>query len=977
MLKEQGISRAGLTRGEELGRLSNLLGAEALILVESIRSKNEQVLQLKLVNSILGLQYGRNYIKRSASALVESIKQYADTVSILTNNFRRNYDTVIPISLVNVRSDLGDVDALKVENTLKHLLELELLGQSSVILTQRENLEVLIREKELGGREDAFKASALFIDVGLKIDPVSRKPTKYTLRIEPSKGKPYVLNVNAGDETLSDAAGMICSQLMSNIELRYLKPAFTENTALRKDAKTYFQEALWNFNLEQYSECLEPLRTAIRLGYNKRPVWDYYYRALSVVLGKLRKGKRGNDANNRQILALERERLIALEGILRLFRSDVSAKALKATRNKYNGEWYVSLFGFAKTFDHFRPVVMQRRYSTELTQLESQFLRLLNEYLIPSHTDPMPHGQLIDISESGIFIAIDLMSQLEESEYLRALEGLMDAYAGKEFSTSFKESSHRTRLLTPVVKSRWLSLCDKYAEHATTFNRSVSRLISEYRARSVYYDEKSLIIPISIRGRQQLVQAMQQAANSSDAKDDLLAIDMLRRPLLLEGTFGLGVRSNSSWVPEEGVIPSYFDNFDKEYTERVNELSNLVENYEKPQNSNNSSSKVNTPKGQPEPLSDDSTKDDKSSFGKLPVRLWSPDIFANIKSNKSWSLWNYPVLHEGKWLVLMSVTLEDTDLSNRSRVALLEINPKTLETNTRWIQGQLHKPEKVAKAGKWIAIASRYNPIQMLNIDTLDLKTLADYTPSISPQTGTIDVAGKGEHFFFFVQPEARNYVEQQGRKVSSMQILLRYDPKTDAVETVYNTRRNPPETLLDGTGDCYNNYLKDYNGFFVIYKHRAYYKVDLETLELSRTSIRKLYSLGLGFNAPNRLARNFKLDETSWATPLPKVRNEEFVMLPEDKLSLVLEYKGQGETKKRGRSAVVLVPDTEDVNYTRYSGLANFLEKSSREMVSKYKHYFGQMCGFVDLNTNHAGRVWAIFDMSDLSSALEMSTDL
>ena len=73
VLSEQQLNRAGLTSGENLSRVAELLDTQALVIIETLEVNKKQVFQLRLVNSVLGFRSKKYFLLTDNIELINSL----------------------------------------------------------------------------------------------------------------------------------------------------------------------------------------------------------------------------------------------------------------------------------------------------------------------------------------------------------------------------------------------------------------------------------------------------------------------------------------------------------------------------------------------------------------------------------------------------------------------------------------------------------------------------------------------------------------------------------------------------------------------------------------------------------------------------------------------------------------------------------------------------------------------------------------
>jgi ankyrin repeat protein len=1009
VLDEHRLNRAALTDGKTLQLISNLLGAQAVVFVDTHQAKEKKVFRIRLVDAAMGLQYGQQYATDDPMLILPSVEAFAADFMRVSANFTRNFKSAVPLALVNVRANLGSANGLKAEFTLKRLLEHQLVAQQSILLTQRDSLQKLELEKDLNETEEGFVASAAFVDIGVNLDEDGESVKSYLIRVRSADGKNTKTRIGAQGGALREDAAIIVQSIVRLIDAEYSTTVASVGD-LSRDATVYQQEALWYMAADVDRQALESMRTAIALGYNTRMGWSQYLEILNVMLEERCRQHRGDDNNNKEIIELERERVVALDGYFRLYGSDVPDSVFRMPSAFHFHEVH-ALDGLAQSFYQFRPVAMQRRYAKELKGLENAFLKLVTQQVVPLYLGSSKdarrfRGQSSSKDLVGHFVAVFYsIPALSDYDYGGAFHDLLGSY-DKAYPAESIQELYVFQPTPSLLGSLYAPLIDR-AIFESTYSQSMdveegslyamTRLMAHYSDSFNHY--MSPPNPVSVRGRNALGLILSDVA-VPDAKSESKKLESLCTWLVANKLIGLDLMTD--WKPREGTIPLGFEVvFD--FESKAYELARIE--YEKLTHKGKTFSwrypfqRASTmrmalevfetwlsaerlKRQKPTVMKDELRQlemrlqlleggeaDEGLRIAELPIQLWQASKFGCPDVYASSGLFHEPIFDGQYFWVLAKL-----DSWSEPGYALLKIDSETLETQVRKFSG-FPKPRKellgVAQAGGWLAFGFQGYEIILLNCETLEVRRLTNYIPSVSRGAGS-PVIGYKERLFCLISPDYETAAGQGVNEDTDFQMFVCYDPSSEAREVIYNTRRKPAQTPLDSGGKL-QPVLLEGDGVFLARRGRNVIEINCETLKVNkraRGDLTRAYNLGTPWNHSDKVVSQDLL----WAYPW-RLGAAYKQLLPDGGLPLLAQDIGLGriphaDGDKRALKVVMPTASVDDICQSVFD------QVKMSAPLDKFRRY-GDI-GFIDYSRSVKGQqLWGFFKISDLEIALEQSSNL
>lgn len=1033
VLEEQQLQRSGLTEHDTMSRLSNLLGAEVLMLVEKIELEGDALYQVRTVDAVQGIQLSSAYSRLGEDGMAEFASMYAASMQTKLMETGQPLNNRIPVVLVNVRADIGNSRGVILEELFRRGLAQGLMEAEGVILLQRDGLERLLREKYLGGTEsEAFTASAVYVDARVNLGDDERSAASLVLRLEKGEGVVSTIRLEAGESSQAELVERTVRKVLNELSVT----DYTDlGTSIERDAEKLFQEARWLRQVGETEEGIRKLKDAIALGFEEERAWELYLQLVEDELKRVPDNEGADDVYRRR-LELMRERLIVFDGLWRSVQPDTMEDKPFAVPVAIEYIRWV-LARFSMDLEHFRYVTVRRRYADDIRELEASYLRFLKTWVTPLYVDPSPEliKRVLKAGPADLLLHVltpmsqftyHERSEVEEllrpmvrglaeipeyqgdnaryihipsrvfhsapcgAEWDRMLIGLFDEMDGTcipdVYNWTLMEAHHSW---AKYMGTRPSGIRD-FQRYYTRMKQNFQSGSPELRARMVRNQFSALPHQLGFpRGENGLF--LTKIAISLRAKLTYRTAEMERELL-------------KSYILKKGekrMQPHDFNRLEELrsaevlYRKRLEILGEPLSRF--PEKVNGFRDRVDYftayEKGQNVPRTE--------SHAKLPVKIWHPRLYGLPEFSDKDRFLHDPVLMDGYWWILAA--RDDSGkvkwiwgTRQARNLILFRIDADTLETTAREFESRvLNGSNYDVIAGKdYLALYSRVSKgvydlpqFYLLNLRTLEVRNEPNYQP-VSQSMDPMAIALENT-LYLHVSPWELYGERWFSGKPPSQLMFMKYDMsgKRDT-EVIFNTRRNPSETLLDTPPG--KNYSFSYNWgseLFILGNHsRAAF--DPETGELRAVSNQEKERLHFLDRQGKEMNRFVKDNEGGRWVEMRRMRSE---LYPVEHYMQEFMYarparKQLGEQSGvRFRKALQFIPEKPSgpfEPYDRYQyALDNDLFNAGNwingNVMFGETHGIARMSYLKDDNSKRAGSFWVFFRNNELLEALEFAEKL
>lgn len=265
ILKEKNLAASG--RLEEQLSAAKMLRADGLLILETVKLKEGEVLSMRLTASGPGVVLGSFLFpipKDDAAA-------FANDVSVrfapLLKKLAVKREQAVPISLLNLRCSLKSGKAEQLESQLTFLLANRLIAQPELFVLERWRLGEAAFEKALDHVDDgAFWSGSSVVDG--EIETFVSDPEKVTVRVyvRPAQGEVQKVEASGGMGNLPQMA----NDLAARLTVIFKKQPATSAWDPVEESRQYLRETRWAFNNKLFHVGRAAMESAWALG-NREP----------------------------------------------------------------------------------------------------------------------------------------------------------------------------------------------------------------------------------------------------------------------------------------------------------------------------------------------------------------------------------------------------------------------------------------------------------------------------------------------------------------------------------------------------------------------------------------------------------------------------------------------------------------------------------------------------------------------------------
>jgi hypothetical protein len=258
--QEQALSS---TSGD-LIKLSKLLGADGLLILQTIREGGNAFVQAQLVAVKPGVIIGS---KRANWPM----KDPGEWAGLVAKQFEALYPKLsvlakdaLPVSIVNLRAAVQSAGASELEQELTLMLIARLTHERELFVLERRRLDALSREQEMQGLdESSFWNGSYLIEGTLDRDGFSRENATLHVRLTPPQGgTPVEVDVAA---RRGDSAALV-EQLVQKILQSLRRSPVATVWKPEAEAAKYFDEAKWALKWRMHKAAQVAAESAWALG---------------------------------------------------------------------------------------------------------------------------------------------------------------------------------------------------------------------------------------------------------------------------------------------------------------------------------------------------------------------------------------------------------------------------------------------------------------------------------------------------------------------------------------------------------------------------------------------------------------------------------------------------------------------------------------------------------------------------------------
>lgn len=279
ILDEHKLSLTGLVQRDDIIRAGKLLRADAFLLLSLEKSTKAKdgggdLLRIRIVETSYGIRLVDTFEQVDAEDVPQAVERIASKTNNASQKLTIPHEESIAAGIVDVqRASLADRHK-RLANVLPAMLSSCLGKEPRIIILEREDLKLLLREKQLTeGRNRDFLNSAVIINGHLQ--PKGRNGVKLTLSLKGSSTEDTTTFTVSLDP---NEPGKAVDEMAINIIKEILNAEPTSLWQPKQEAEEFFRHGQNLMNHSEHKEALAPLETAHAL----QPDNIYYTNALFV-----------------------------------------------------------------------------------------------------------------------------------------------------------------------------------------------------------------------------------------------------------------------------------------------------------------------------------------------------------------------------------------------------------------------------------------------------------------------------------------------------------------------------------------------------------------------------------------------------------------------------------------------------------------------------------------------------------------------
>src|ERR1039457_4262114 len=259
--REQGLSAGN----KDYLKLGQILGADGLLLLEVVRTKQATNLMARLI----AVKPGVILTDGSFARPLKDTAQWAESVSTYLNLFLPKLSVpakdAIPISMVNLRSAVASTEGAEAERQLKLLTIQRLSQEKELFVLEQQRMQLLSEEKALKTDDSAFWNGSYLLEGVVDQNGYSKGTITVDARLTPPKGGKLLLFEVSGSRTnFSEVVNQLTAKVIELLKVNSSVPEWKSTD----EAAQYFEEAKWALRWGVYSEAEAAADSAWALGKN-------------------------------------------------------------------------------------------------------------------------------------------------------------------------------------------------------------------------------------------------------------------------------------------------------------------------------------------------------------------------------------------------------------------------------------------------------------------------------------------------------------------------------------------------------------------------------------------------------------------------------------------------------------------------------------------------------------------------------------
>jgi ankyrin repeat protein len=991
LIREHSLDRSGLLNGDGLAELSQITGANTLILIRELNTDSKDAVhEIRLIDARRGILLDMRLISGKSKGLEAFCRNHVVNSLQRLSKFNADKVDLLALAVVNVRADYGSLSAIQLERQAHRLLEYELSKQPNVLVMQRQDLDKLRLENQLSGLSEMnFASSAGFVDARLVLNEEKDGIVAIHLRLDIPGQVAKELRVEAMGQTLSDSLREALPQLMND---GMGGEQLTGANDLREDVNRLVAEAKWLRNVGLHAESLDYVRNAISLEQSKLGIWKLYLNCLSSTYPDLPEHHEfANSKNFERVFLHEQERLYVMDSIYRLLAEKGGGQLYELSDAHEDFEYTITLLD---------AVSLHRRYGQRIRLLEEDYLSLVERRVVPIYSFYRNAEKLAYPNYSSEFDAVlRVFRSLREVDKGRVeacakqiIRAFSAQYEDPKFWSSasithfrFNDYPHRANQMGWMRDKQVMQWVVEYASPYVAYDFLTDAFNSYHGSwfKKKYTSIKDVTQWNKLRTGLHSRMSMRHKffANIYVSIEDNSYTSMLGNDCMEHEPLVIGLGQGVEWSSMDRVAIGclrrvlYPKSRDKELSGieldpvQLRHIQSLFQGAVKVFPWSEDQASVASAKLEMHLAAPDmnSTLDEgrKHKNGILPVSIWHPEAYGF----SGFEMMHDPVLHKGHWYLL--ATNGGWRQHETRDYVLFKIDAETFETTGRKFKSP-HIPRynydsSVAIDDNWLIFSGdKERPITCLKLKDLSTHVINGYRGKLHNMPDGCMFKGK----FYTVATPAEDVERYKVTELS--RLLIEYDPESRELNVLANSRRKPASVAMDAHIAKVYRLVHDHNIDSLVMvragrRNGKVYKIDTKNLDVHPINYNINGNTYLDAKAIERYREMGIITSSGWSwfkshSHVPKEWGRWA-----SSSALIMGYREKIPYKHK---AIEWSPVYTGKECPAYDVLSSKLKKNEVANINRFWHD-ENVGGFIASNDG----VIAFFKTEDLAAALKEST--
>lgn len=255
---------AQLIQSKNYREIGKILKADGLIILTPVKIEKQAAFSTRLVAVNPGVVLQDVLVPASDDELLRGCKTIALRFAPFFKKLDVSREKAVPISILNLRSEVGGSGSVELERNLTTLLASRLTQERDIFVLERLKMDSLSWEKDLEAeRKREFWNGSYLLDGSIVLSSVSDAQISIRARLRPPHGgKEVEIKVFGSRSKLATLVNDLASQIVKSIGRQSEAPSWKP----MDEAKEYVDEAIWAHNNDLTDVALSAAEASWALG---------------------------------------------------------------------------------------------------------------------------------------------------------------------------------------------------------------------------------------------------------------------------------------------------------------------------------------------------------------------------------------------------------------------------------------------------------------------------------------------------------------------------------------------------------------------------------------------------------------------------------------------------------------------------------------------------------------------------------------